>query len=175
MHIRTIAIGIALSVGRFAAAQFPSAPDTGRSGPSLDIAISHVGISLGNSPRHTGFRLNWRDEAVRRVNGVNVTLWRPGPNPFAEINGLADVPIENLVFEKVRIASDSGFSCTDCRGLRLDEAQITPKAGPAFILKNTQRASLSHSCSGGSTECVTLEGERSAEVQSDGVPVKVRR
>jgi polygalacturonase len=94
-----------------------------------------------------------------------------GAQSAAEISGLFEVPIENLTFEKVRIASKTGFRCSDCRGLRLTDVLITPQSGPPFRLVNTSRASLSHSCGPGVEPCIALEGERSSDVVSDGAPV----
>src|SRR5690606_25820315 len=59
------------------------------SGRSLDLGIAGYGLSLGNSPVWTGLRVNLTDRDVRRVDGINITLWRPGRNPNAELNGLA--------------------------------------------------------------------------------------
>ena len=57
--------------------------------PSLDLAIHNVGLSIGNSRRHTGLRCHWRDEGVVRINGINTTLWLPGDSPTGQINGLS--------------------------------------------------------------------------------------
>ena len=58
---------------------------------SLDIGVDSVGISFGNSPRWTGLRVNLRDAHVRRVDGVNITLWRPHENTNEDfaMNGIA--------------------------------------------------------------------------------------
>ena len=56
---------------------------------SLDLAPGGYGLSLGNSKRHNGLRLNWRDDRVEEVNGVNITLWKAGENPTATLNGIA--------------------------------------------------------------------------------------
>ena len=45
---------------------------------SLDVAVNDTGISFGNSPEFRGLRINWADRHVRRVSGVNVTLWKAG-------------------------------------------------------------------------------------------------
>jgi hypothetical protein len=47
------------------------------------------GVSLGNSRCHAGLRINTVDEGVRRVDGVNLTLWRPRKSPDFQMNGLA--------------------------------------------------------------------------------------
>ncbi|HWA75864.1 MAG TPA: glycoside hydrolase family 28 protein [Polyangiaceae bacterium] len=108
----------------------------------------------------------------RNIFVKNVTA--EGAKSAAEISGLSEVPIENLSFEQVRIASEAGFHCTDCRGLRLRDVQITPRSGPPFKLVNTSRASLSQSCSADVKPCIALEGERSGEVVSDGVAIAVQ-
>jgi hypothetical protein len=56
---------------------------------SLDIAVHHVGLSFGNSKRFTGLRFNFVDERVERINGVNVTFWKPGKSPGGTVNGLS--------------------------------------------------------------------------------------
>jgi hypothetical protein len=56
---------------------------------SLDLMVDEVGLSLGNSPRVTGIRINLVDADVERVNGLNLTLWNPRPSPFASFNGLS--------------------------------------------------------------------------------------
>ena len=87
---RYIAALLCVVAAGIASAQQPTPPVSTPSEPhSLDIAINHVGISIGNSHRLTGIRLNWRDEAVEYVNGINFTLWSPGQNPRAGVNGLA--------------------------------------------------------------------------------------
>ena len=43
----------------------------------LDLTINHVGLAIGDVPEVTGLRLNYRDRNLRRVDGVNVTIWDP--------------------------------------------------------------------------------------------------
>ena len=58
-------------------------------GRALNLGAGHFGLSLGNSPRWNGIRINFRDRAVREVNGLNVTLWNPGKNRFAVYRGVS--------------------------------------------------------------------------------------
>ncbi|MEO5816154.1 MAG: hypothetical protein ABIT20_12830 [Gemmatimonadaceae bacterium] len=51
-------------------------PATG-SAQGLDLTINHVGLAIGDVPEVTGLRLNYRDRNLRRVDGVNVTIWTP--------------------------------------------------------------------------------------------------
>jgi hypothetical protein len=61
----------------------------GNAAASLDLTYRHVGISLGNAPRVIGLRVNGVDADVRRVDGLNLTLWNPRPSPEATFNGAA--------------------------------------------------------------------------------------
>jgi hypothetical protein len=44
---------------------------------SLDLTVNDVGLSLGDSRRVTGIRINFRDRRMEEVNGVNITVWSP--------------------------------------------------------------------------------------------------
>ena len=41
------------------------------------IGANDVGIGIGDSRALTGIRFNYRDCRLRRVTGVNVTIWTP--------------------------------------------------------------------------------------------------
>ena len=58
-------------------------------GSSLDLGISGVGLSFGSAPRWTGLRFNWRDKYLERIDGLNVTLWKPGEQVGGSVNGVA--------------------------------------------------------------------------------------
>src|SRR5690606_15470010 len=44
---------------------------------SLDLMVDDVGLSIGDSRRTVGLRLNFRDRAMEEVIGVNATIWLP--------------------------------------------------------------------------------------------------
>ena len=46
-------------------------------------------ISFGNYPRVDGLRLNFRDRALDRVRGINVTIWNPYEPATGVVTGLA--------------------------------------------------------------------------------------
>lgn len=60
---------------------------------SLDLTIRNYGLSFGNAPRINGLRFNYRDRGLERVNGLNLTLWRPYDtevyDPTGVVSGLA--------------------------------------------------------------------------------------
>ncbi len=57
---------------------------------SFDFPSKKWGISFGNSKEFTGLRFNFRDSRVKRITGINVTLWPPKKdNEEARVNGLS--------------------------------------------------------------------------------------
>jgi hypothetical protein len=60
----------------------------GAQAQSLDLAVSGYGLSIGNSTRFTGIRINAVDRQVEEINGLNLTLWNPRENPDAVYNGI---------------------------------------------------------------------------------------
>jgi hypothetical protein len=54
----------------------------------IGLTIHDYGISFGNAPRVTGIRINVQDADLERVNGVNVTLWKPRDPITGTINGI---------------------------------------------------------------------------------------
>jgi len=56
---------------------------------SLDLGVGGVGISIGDSKRWTGLRLNYRDSRLEEVNGINATIWGPYDHGAGTVNGLA--------------------------------------------------------------------------------------
>ena len=56
---------------------------------SLDLTVNHVGVSIGDSRRVTGLRINFRDRYLDEMNGVNITVWQPYRDPRGEVHGIA--------------------------------------------------------------------------------------
>ena len=56
---------------------------------SLDLTMRNYGISIGDSRQTNGLRLNFRDRHLRRVNGINATIWMPREPARGQVNGLA--------------------------------------------------------------------------------------
>jgi hypothetical protein len=55
---------------------------------SLDLTVRNVGVSIGDSRRITGVRINFRDRRMERVNGLNITIWTPY-EANGGVNGIA--------------------------------------------------------------------------------------
>lgn len=70
-------------------ALFLALPGALRAQPSyLDLTVNDVGIAIGDAPRVTGLRINFRDRHLERVNGVNITVWTPY-EATGDVNGIA--------------------------------------------------------------------------------------
>ena len=75
---------------RALAALFLLVPLASSAAQGLDLTVNHVGLAIGDIPRVTGLRLNFRDRNLERVDGVNVTIWDPYRNArHSEVRGLA--------------------------------------------------------------------------------------
>jgi len=56
---------------------------------SLDLTVGGTGISIGDSRRVRGLRLNFRDGQLEQATGVNATIWTPFKGGHGNITGLA--------------------------------------------------------------------------------------
>jgi len=52
-----------------------SAQDTSSNGKALNIPFKKYGLSIGNSYEFNGIRINFADNNVKRINGLNITFW----------------------------------------------------------------------------------------------------
>lgn len=67
-----------------------SAQDNLSNGEALNFPVKKYGISIGNSYEFSGIRINFADENVKIVNGLNVTLWfKFAKNQNAVVNGIS--------------------------------------------------------------------------------------
>lgn len=74
----------------FVALLFAAAPLSVVAAESLNIPAKTWGVSFGNSKTFDGLRFNFRDSAVVRVRGVNLTLWHPRKdNEDSVVQGLS--------------------------------------------------------------------------------------
>ena len=67
-----------------------SAQDTSSNGKTLNFPANKYGISIGNSYEFTGIRINFADENVKKIYGLNVTFWyKFAKNQNAVVNGIS--------------------------------------------------------------------------------------
>jgi hypothetical protein len=80
---------IFLCVGIFFGSKL-SAQDTLSNGKALNFPTKKFGISIGNSIAFNGIRLNFADIYVKKINGLNLTLWmHKYKNENAVVNGIS--------------------------------------------------------------------------------------
>ncbi len=56
---------------------------------SLDLTIKNTGLSIGDSRFVRGVRINFRDDRMERVEGINATIWTPYEPARGRVDGLA--------------------------------------------------------------------------------------
>lgn len=56
---------------------------------SLDLTVGGVGLSIGDSEEVVGLRLNFRDQRMKKVTGVNATIWMPHKDRGGNVHGVA--------------------------------------------------------------------------------------
>ncbi len=101
---------------------------------------------------------------IRGVHVKNVSA--RGAERALDVVGLPELPIQDLSFENVAIASVQGARCVDCQGVRFEHVAIEPAQGPAFRLENARSIELNRSCQGAS-RCLEVVGQ-SSDVHVDG-------
>jgi polygalacturonase len=116
--------------------------------------------------------LTQKPPLIRGVHVKNVT--GNGGKTAAEIVGLPELPIQDVTFDGVSLASEAGARIADAENVRFSNATITPKQGSAFRVENARKVTLERSCTTLPSECVELSGDRSADVRVDGALVPVR-
>lgn len=72
-----------------AACSVASAPQAGAQRSSDDSARPRTPISIGNYPNVNGLRINFRDDHLERVNGVNITVWSSREPATGVVKGMA--------------------------------------------------------------------------------------
>jgi hypothetical protein len=77
---------------------------------SLDLGAHGAGLSIGDSPRWKGLRLNAVDTRLERMDGINVTLWSPRKTSHGAVRGLAlNLPLGGAQrFEGIAIGGGYG-------------------------------------------------------------------
>jgi hypothetical protein len=56
---------------------------------SVDLTIGGTGITIGDSRRARGLRLNYRDGRLEQATGINATIWMPFKGGHGNVTGLA--------------------------------------------------------------------------------------
>ncbi len=109
---------------------------------SLDLPVRGYGISFGNAARFNGLRFNLSDAGLDRINGVNITLWKPGKPVTGTVNGLA-LGIVGPAADGPQRRRDRRESASSPRGARAGsrwEASVSSPKAPSTAWRSRASA-----------------------------------
>ena len=58
------------------------------------------------------------------------------------INGLSEMPIENISFSNIQIAAENGFVIQQAKGISFHDVQITTKNGPSITANSVEELEI---------------------------------
>ena len=84
------------------------------------------------------------------------------------VNGLSEMPIENISFDSISISSKKGIVCRNVRGIEFRDMEINPLEGPVMQLDNCQDVMVSEFSSPKELKpFMTIEGKQSKNIRLD--------
>ena len=113
-----------------------------------------------------------RPPTIRGVHVKNITTH--GAAQAIDIVGLPELPIQDVTFDDVEIASQRGVRCIDCKGVRFSRTKIAPQSGAPFQLDGAHDVSFDATCSGAPSACIERVGRPSTDLRIDGKVVPER-
>jgi polygalacturonase len=80
-----------------------------------------------------------RTPRFRNIHFSNITA---EGNQAGYLNGLAEMPIENVTFSNINIDAKQGFTVKEARNIAFHNVQVNPQMGPAVRAENVQQLRL---------------------------------
>jgi len=80
-----------------------------------------------------------RTPRFRNIHFSNITA---EGNQAGYLNGLAEMPIENVTFSNINIDAKQGFTVKEARNISFHNVQVNPQIGPAVRAENVQQLRL---------------------------------
>ncbi|WP_022822739.1 glycoside hydrolase family 28 protein [Hymenobacter norwichensis] len=80
-----------------------------------------------------------RTPRFRNIHFSNITA---EGNQAGYLNGLAEMPIENVTFSNINIDAKQGFTVKEARNIAFHNVQVNPQIGPAVRAENVQQLRL---------------------------------
>ncbi|MBO0356653.1 glycoside hydrolase family 28 protein [Hymenobacter sp. BT186] len=80
-----------------------------------------------------------RTPRFRNIHFSNITA---EGNQAGYLNGLAEMPIENVTFSNLNIDAKQGFTVKEARNIAFHNVQVNPQIGPAVRAENVQQLRL---------------------------------
>jgi hypothetical protein len=100
----------------------------------IDRPSSAIGVAIGDKPRVTGLRINYRDSLLQEVKGVNLGVWRPYDATSGDLSTVADGTVNGLAIgfpatgagsvNGVLIAALGGFTDRSLKGIGVAGAVV---------------------------------------------------
>jgi DNA sulfur modification protein DndE len=82
------------------------------------------------------------------------------------LEGLPEMPIQDIEMDNVRISARTGLECVDAHRIRLKDLAITPAAGPVLSLKDSRNVTIEKvACPDAAEVFLKLDGERTGSVR----------
>ena len=129
-----VAAAVVVAAFFFVSSQATAQDDRGGNGQddrrSLDLGVSGVGISIGDSRRWTGLRLNFRDSRLEEANGINATIWGPYKGGAGRVNGL---PSGSRLPERAASPGSASGSLASASSVR-SPGSASPASGWAAVV-----------------------------------------
>ena len=107
-----------------------------------------------------------RPPTIRGIHIKNLSA-RGGERAF-DIVGLPELPIQDVTFENVEIASRLGARCIDCQDVRFSSVKVMPQSGRSFQLDGAHGISFDDTCTGAPGACVEQMGRASTGIRIGG-------
>lgn len=80
----------------------------------VDLTVNEVGLAIGDTRRTTGVRLNFRDDKLERVRGINATIWSPYEPAGGAVDGIAiGLPLTGAHTTRGAAVALGGVSATE--------------------------------------------------------------
>lgn len=76
-----------------------------------------------------------RTPAFRNIHFSNITAQT---NQACFINGLEEMPVENVSFHDIRMEAKTGFTIKEAKNIELHNVRVTPQIGSPFIAEKVQ-------------------------------------
>ncbi|MCB2377329.1 glycoside hydrolase family 28 protein [Hymenobacter sp. BT635] len=120
----------------------------GRGGVVEDIRVDNVvmknireqvivlDMQYANAPEEP---VSERTPRFRNIHFSNITA---EGNQAGLLNGLAEMPIENVTFSNINIDAKQGFTVKEARNIAFHNVQINPQTGPALRAENVRELRL---------------------------------
>ena len=106
------------------------------------------------------------EETPRFRNISIVDIVCRGAGQAVVLQGLPEIPLENVELKNVFIKAVQGLACSDAEGIRMENVEIVPGQGPVFSIHNSRDVTLDRAvCPPGAEVFLSLSGSRTKDIR----------